>query len=84
MKNGSTKAFYTQTKISVDLQTAFAADTHPAEGLWLEEQLNVVRLRMFRVGTRMRTIIIKIIIIIMQINGDNTLISLLYYFEKIK
>jgi hypothetical protein len=40
-------------KISVDLQTAFAADTHLAEGQWLKEQLNVVKFRMFRVGTRM-------------------------------
>jgi hypothetical protein len=39
-------------KISVDLQTAFAADTHLAEGQWLKEQLNVVKLRMFPVGTR--------------------------------
>jgi hypothetical protein len=31
-------------KISVDLQTAFAADTHLAEGQWLKEQLNVVKL----------------------------------------
>jgi hypothetical protein len=37
-------------KISVDLQTAFAADTHLAEGQWLKELLNVVKLRMFRVG----------------------------------
>jgi hypothetical protein len=43
-------------KISVHLQTAFAADTHLAEGQWLEEQLNVVKLRMFRVGTRMPTV----------------------------
>jgi hypothetical protein len=43
-------------KISVDLQTAFAADTHLAEGQWLKEQLNVVKLRMFRVGTRMPTV----------------------------
>jgi hypothetical protein len=39
-------------KISIDLETAFAADTHLAEGQWLKEQLNVVKLRMFRVGTR--------------------------------
>jgi hypothetical protein len=26
------------------------AETHLAEGQWLEEQLNVVKLRMFRVG----------------------------------
>jgi hypothetical protein len=43
-------------KISVDLQTAFAADTHLAEGQWLKEQLNVVELRMLRVGTRMPTV----------------------------
>jgi high-affinity K+ transport system ATPase subunit B len=29
-------------KISIDLETAFAADTHLAEGQWLKEQLNVV------------------------------------------
>jgi hypothetical protein len=40
-------------EISVDLQSALAADTHLAEGQWLKEQLNVVKLRMFRVGTRM-------------------------------
>jgi hypothetical protein len=34
-------------KISVDLQTALAADTLLAEGQWLKG------LRMFRVGTRM-------------------------------
>jgi hypothetical protein len=38
-------------KVSVDLQTAFAAETNRAEGQWLEEQLNVVKLHMFRVGT---------------------------------
>jgi hypothetical protein len=43
-------------KISVDLQTAFVADTHLAERLWLKEQLNVVKLRVFRVGTRMPTV----------------------------
>jgi hypothetical protein len=36
-------------KIFVDLQTAFAAETHVAEGQWLEGQLDVVKLRMFRV-----------------------------------
>jgi hypothetical protein len=30
-------------KISTDLQTAFAAETHLAEGQWLKEQLNVVK-----------------------------------------
>jgi hypothetical protein len=43
-------------KISVDLQTAFAADIHLAEGQWLKEQLNVAKLRMFRVGTRVPTV----------------------------
>jgi hypothetical protein len=43
-------------KISVNFQTALAAETHLAEGKWLEEQLNVVKLRMFRVGTRMPTV----------------------------
>jgi hypothetical protein len=43
-------------EISVYLQTAFAAETHLAEGQWLKEQLNVVKLRMFRVGTRRPTV----------------------------
>jgi hypothetical protein len=43
-------------KISIDLQTAFSADTHLAEGQWLKEQLNVVKLHMFRVGTRRPTV----------------------------
>jgi hypothetical protein len=43
-------------KISVNLQTSLAADTNPAEGQWLKEQLNVVKLRMFRVGTRRPTV----------------------------
>jgi hypothetical protein len=58
-KNGPGKAFelkHDLLKISVDLQTAFAADTHLAEGQWLKEQLNMVKLRMFRVGTRMPTV----------------------------
>jgi hypothetical protein len=33
-----------------------AADTHFAEGQWLTEQLNVVKLRMFRVETRRPTV----------------------------
>jgi hypothetical protein len=37
-------------KISVRSQTAFAAETCPAEGQWLEEQANMLKLRMFRVG----------------------------------
>jgi hypothetical protein len=50
------KLKYDLLKISVDLQTAFAAETHLTEGQWLKEQLNVVKLRMFRVGTRMPTV----------------------------
>jgi hypothetical protein len=41
-------------QILVYLQTAFAAETHPAEGQRLEEQLNLVKLFMFRVRTRIR------------------------------
>jgi hypothetical protein len=40
----------------MDLQTAFAAETHRAEGQLLEKQLNMVKLRMFREGTRMATV----------------------------
>jgi hypothetical protein len=43
-------------KLSVDLRTAFSADTHLAKGQWLKEQLKVLKLRMFRVGTRMPTV----------------------------
>jgi hypothetical protein len=43
-------------KISIALQTALAAETHLAEGQWLEEQLNMVKLSMFREGTRMPTV----------------------------
>jgi hypothetical protein len=41
-------------KISTDLQTTFAAEL--AKGQWLKEQLKLVKLRMFRVGTRMPTV----------------------------
>jgi hypothetical protein len=47
---------YDLLKIYLDLQTASVADTHLATGQWLKEQLNVVKLRMFRVGTRMPTV----------------------------
>jgi hypothetical protein len=50
------KLIHDLLKISVDLQTTFAADTHLAEGQWLKGQLNVVTLRMFRVGTRRPTV----------------------------
>jgi hypothetical protein len=38
------------------LQTAFAAETHLAEGQWLKKQVNMVKLRMFRAGTRRPTV----------------------------
>jgi hypothetical protein len=47
---------YDLLKISVDLQTASAAETQLAEGQGLKEQMNVLKLRMFRVGTRMPTV----------------------------
>jgi hypothetical protein len=47
-------------KISVDLRTALAAETHLAEGQWLEEQLNMVKLRMFRAAINQIIIIIII------------------------
>jgi hypothetical protein len=47
---------YDLLKISVYSRTALAAETHLAAGQWLKEQLNVLKLRMFRVGTRMPTV----------------------------
>jgi hypothetical protein len=47
---------YDLLKIFVYLQTAFASETHLAEGQWLKEQLNVLKLRMFRVATLMPTV----------------------------
>jgi hypothetical protein len=47
---------YDLLQVFVDLQTAFAENTHLAEGQWLKEQLNVLKLRTFRVGTRMPTV----------------------------
>jgi hypothetical protein len=42
-------------KISLDLQTTLTAETHIAEGQLLEKQLNILKLPMFREGTRMPT-----------------------------
>jgi hypothetical protein len=42
-------------KISTNLQTEFPAETRLAVGQWLEEQLNIDKFRMFRVGTRKPT-----------------------------
>jgi hypothetical protein len=47
---------YDLLKIPADLQTASAAETHQAEEQCLKKQLNVVKLRMFRVGTGMLTV----------------------------
>jgi hypothetical protein len=58
-ENESAMAFYTKNdllKISVHLQTEFSAETHLAEGQWLKEQLKVVKLRMFQVGTLIPTV----------------------------
>jgi hypothetical protein len=41
--------------ISVDLQTAFAAETRRTEGQWLAEQQKVIKIHVFRIGTRMQT-----------------------------
>jgi hypothetical protein len=35
--------------ISVDIQTLFAAETHRAKEPWLEEQMNMLKLLIFRV-----------------------------------
>jgi hypothetical protein len=37
--------------MSTNLPTEFTARTHLAVGQWLEEQINVEKFRMFRVGT---------------------------------
>jgi hypothetical protein len=50
---------YEVLKISVYIKTAFTFETHLAERQWLEEQVPVVKLRMFRVGTR-RTAVSRI------------------------
>jgi hypothetical protein len=39
-------------RICVNIPIAFAAETHRAEEHCLEEQLNMVKLRIFGVGTR--------------------------------
>jgi hypothetical protein len=50
------KLKYDLLKISLNLHPAFTADTHLAEGQWLKEELNMVKLHMFRVGTRIPTV----------------------------
>jgi hypothetical protein len=43
-------------KIPVSLQTVFEVETCLAVGKWLEEQVNMLKLRMLRLGTRRPTI----------------------------
>jgi hypothetical protein len=50
------KPAFLKIGLSVDLQTALAAGTRRAEGQWLQQQLNAVKLRVFRVGTGMQTV----------------------------
>jgi hypothetical protein len=57
-KNDQTRLLklnYALLKISTNLQTECAAETRLAVGQWLEEQLNIDKFRMFRVGTRKPT-----------------------------
>jgi hypothetical protein len=42
-------------KLKYGLQTEFAAETHLDVGQWPEEQLNIEKFRMLRVGTRKPT-----------------------------
>jgi hypothetical protein len=42
-------------KITIDMQTALVPGACPAEGQWLEEQLNMEKLFVFRAGTRILT-----------------------------
>jgi hypothetical protein len=60
---------YDLLKISIDLQTVFAAETHLTERQWLKEQLNVVKLRMFRVGAQM----LLLLTIVLLINDNNVI-----------
>jgi hypothetical protein len=61
--NDQTRLFklkYELLKISTNLQTECAAESHLAVGQWLEEQLNIEKFRMFRIGTSKPIIIIII------------------------
>jgi hypothetical protein len=50
------KRKHDKLNIFVDLQTAFPAKTHPAQGQRLKEEPNVVKLHMFLEGTQMPTV----------------------------
>jgi hypothetical protein len=43
-------------KIYVSIQTAFSVETRLAEGQCLEDQVNMLKLRMFRGGTQRSTV----------------------------
>jgi hypothetical protein len=49
------KLKYELLKISINLETELAAETHLAVGQWLKQQLNIEKCRIFRVGTRKPT-----------------------------
>jgi hypothetical protein len=58
MKKDQTRLFklkYELVQISANLRTEFAAEKHLPVGQLLEEQLNIEKFRMFRVGTHKPT-----------------------------
>jgi hypothetical protein len=55
-QTGFLKLKYELLKISTNLQTKFAAETHLSVGQWLEEQMNIQKFRIFPVGTRKPTV----------------------------
>jgi hypothetical protein len=55
-KQNNTKKMDQLRLLKLNLQTAFAEDTYLAEGQRLKEQLKVVKLCVFRIGTRMPTV----------------------------
>jgi hypothetical protein len=55
-------------RISIGSQTALAAEAHSAEGQWLQEQLNIEKLRVFRAGTRIPTVSRRSVTPDMQLN----------------
>jgi hypothetical protein len=51
------KPEFLKISLSADTQTELAAETRGAEGQWLEQQLNTVKLRWLRVAARMQTVL---------------------------
>jgi hypothetical protein len=74
---------YHLLNISADLQILFAAETLLDEGQWLKEQLNVLKLRMFRVGTRIIIIIITIINVKLSLRSEKVKYVHLQRIQKI-